>query len=217
MINLIRKDFALTFKMRSLIVFALYFFLLITLADNLNSDSRYILIITTIAYFLSSETFIYDDKTKSYYVINSLPIKRSDVVISKYLSIIVYIIVAIISVGLAGAFISSTKLISGINLINLKVIKYVILSSFIIMAINFPIYFKYGFRQAKLLNFIIYFTFFTLINAAQSILSLEAVESFITFMAKNSTVINSLSLVMVLIFTIISMLISIKIYDKKDM
>lgn len=216
MINLIRKDFALTFKMRSLIAFVLYFFLLITLADNLNSDSRYILIITTIAYFLSSETFIYDDKTKSNYIINSLPIKRSDVVISKYLSIIVYIIVAIISVGLAGALISSTKLISGVNLINLEVIKYVILSSFIIMAINFPIYFKYGFRQAKLLNFIIYFTFFILINAAQSILSLEPVQSFVTFVEKNSTVINSLSLVIVLIFTIISMLISIKIYDKKD-
>jgi len=51
-------------------------------------------VITT--YFLITYALIYDDKNKSEIILNSLPLSRVDIVISKYISIFVFAAIGIV-------------------------------------------------------------------------------------------------------------------------
>ncbi|KOA21400.1 hypothetical protein CLHOM_00710 [Clostridium homopropionicum DSM 5847] len=216
MLNLIKKDFALTFNFKTLFIFTLYFIFLITIADALPSDNKYILTITTIAYFISTESFIYDDKTKGEYIINSLPLTRKEVVLSKYLSIGIYIIVALFFTSLLGGIIASLKIFSGLTFINLRVIKLVLIATIAMVSISFPLLFKYNYRKTKVINILLYLGFYTLINTASNIIGSDFVITYKAFLDDNLFKTKLICLLGIIFILIISITISLKFYENKD-
>ena len=86
----------------------------------------------------------YDEKNKSEIILNSLPLKRNDIVIAKYISTFAFSILGIIYsilIGFIGNFIGLSMFT---RLISLKDIVLVLTSVCILSSIFFPVYFKFG-------------------------------------------------------------------------
>lgn len=101
MFNLVMKDLKLSSKMS---IFGLLFPIFISLAglktgvSTLQVNIMYILAIFMITYFSVMYSNGYDQKNKVDIVINSFPINKKDVVRSKYLLLLIYVIMYSIAV-----------------------------------------------------------------------------------------------------------------------
>lgn len=215
MINLIKKDFAITFSKKNAAIFLAYCLFIITVMDTFSSDNIYILIINTIAYFLVSESFIYDERTKGEYIINSLPVKREEIVLSRYLSLIFYIFAATVFAAALGSL-TALMNIGNIGFINMNVIKKVFVSSILMISLVIPLFYKFGYRTIKILYLLIYMSFFSFITAIQDIVTLDFVKKIMVFMETNKGLIDILSTIILICLVIISAIISLQVYRKKD-
>ncbi|WP_236913693.1 ABC-2 transporter permease [Clostridium sp. Cult2] len=101
MFNLVMKDLKISSKMS---IFGLFFPIFISLAglktgaSTLQVNIMYILAIFMITYFSVMYSNGYDQKNKVDIVINSFPINKKDVVRSKYLLLLIYVIMYSIAV-----------------------------------------------------------------------------------------------------------------------
>lgn len=215
MLNLIKKDFAITFNKKTTAIFLVYCLFIITIMDTLSSDNIYILIITTIAYFLVSESFIYDEKTKGEYVINSLPVKRGEIVISRYFSLVVYILAATVFAAALGS-IAALIGIGNIGFINTTIVKKVFITNVMMTSLASPFFYKFGYRTVKIFYLLIYMSLFSLLTAIPDIITLNFVKKLMIFIEINKGLIDILSVIVLVFLIIISMLISLRVYEKKD-
>ncbi|QGU95744.1 hypothetical protein GOM49_12160 [Clostridium bovifaecis] len=215
MLNLIKKDFAITFNKKTAAIFLAYCLFIITIMDTLSSDNIYILIITTIAYFLASESFIYDEKTRGEYIINSLPVKREEVVISRYFSLLIYILAATVFAAVLGSIAALTN-IGNIRFINMNVVKKVLVSNIIMISLASPLFYKFGYKTIKIFYLLIYMSFFSLLTAIPEIITLNFVKKLIIFIEINRGLLSILSIVVLTCLVILSMVISLRVYERKD-
>lgn len=215
MINLIKKDLAIAFSNKNAAIFLAYCLFIITVIDTFSSDNIYILIISTIAYFLVSESFIYDERTKGEYIINSLPVKREEIVLSRYLSLIFYISAATVFAATIGAL-TALMNIGNIGFINMNVIKKVFVSSILMISLVIPLFYKFGYRTIKIIYLLIYMLFFSFITSFPNIITLNFVKDLMTFIQTNKCLINILSIIILIFLVIISITISLQVYRKKD-
>lgn len=215
MINLIKKDLAITFSKKNAAIFLAYCLFIITVIDTFSSDNIYILIISTIAYFLVSESFIYDERTKGEYIINSLPVKREEIVLSRYLSLIFYISAATVFAAAIGAL-TALMNIGNIRFINMNVIKKVFISNIVMISLILPLFYKFGYRTIKIIYLLIYMLFFSFITSFPNIITLNFVKDLMTFIQTNKCLINILSIIILIFLVIISITISLQVYRKKD-
>lgn len=215
MINLIKKDLAIAFSKKNAAIFLAYCLFIITVIDTFSSDNIYILIISTIAYFLVSENFIYDERTKGEYIINSLPVKREEIVLSRYLSLIFYISAATVFAATIGAL-TALMNIGNIGFINMNVIKKVFISNIVMISLILPLFYKFGYRTIKIIYLLIYMLFFSFITSFPNIITLNFVKDLMTFIQTNKCLINILSIIILIFLVIISITISLQVYRKKD-
>lgn len=215
MINLIKKDLAIAFSKKNAAIFLAYCLFIITVIDTFSSDNIYILIISTIAYFLVSESFIYDERTKGEYIINSLPVKREEIVLSRYLSLIFYISAATVFAAAIGAL-TALMNIGNIRFINMNVIKKVFISNIVMISLILPLFYKFGYRTIKIIYLLIYMLFFSFITSFPNIITLNFVKDLMTFIQTNKCLINILSIIILIFLVIISITISLQVYRKKD-
>ncbi|KYH30359.1 ABC-2 transporter permease [Clostridium colicanis] len=215
MINLIKKDLAIAFSKKNAAIFLAYCLFIITVIDTFSSDNIYILIISTIAYFLVSESFIYDERTKGEYIINSLPVKREEIVLSRYLSLIFYISAATVFAATIGAL-TALMNIGNIGFINMNVIKKVFISNIVMISLILPLFYKFGYRTIKIIYLLIYMLFFSFITSFPNIITLNFVKDLMTFIQTNKCLINILSIIILIFLVIISITISLQVYRKKD-
>lgn len=213
MFNLIRKDLILGINKRVLGIFIAYFLIIaMTSGETIASNSIYILVITTMTYFIVSSCFAFDDRLKGEYVINSLPIKRNKIVFSKYVSVIVYGGVACIATGVLGAILYNIGFARNLEYISLEVIIKSFYFIMIMCAINFPFNFLKGYRLGRIISFGTYFIFFALINV------IGGEDGFVVGkLIKPSLNMNYIFLILSITLFIISMIISMRIYNKKEL
>ena len=84
MLNLIKKDFILTFSTKSsLFLIALYIPLMNLIMGGEKAETIISIMIISLIYILTIIPLSYDKRGKSNILIQSLPVKRKDVVISK--------------------------------------------------------------------------------------------------------------------------------------
>lgn len=177
--------------------------------------------IVAVTYMLISTASAYDDKNKCDVVLNSLPIARWEIVVSKYLSIFVYAAIGII------AYIITAFIITGFN-IPLKVysltFEALIGGLFAIVLLNgiyLPVYFRFGYVKAKMVNFILFFVFFFGVMAGANFLKenqdTPIIKALVTFLMSGTDVQIALAIIslMILIF-LISCLLSIKFYKNRE-
>ncbi|MBU3111199.1 ABC-2 transporter permease [Clostridium lacusfryxellense] len=221
MMNLIIKDILIQKKM---LVYSLLYtiFAALTLSSMGPSGlALYVLSPTVTTYLFITTAVTYDDKNKSQIVLISLPIKRDDIVFSKYISTFVFgafgIIYSIL-IGFIGKIIGLPMFTRSISLLDI-----VLVLSFICIfsSIFFPVYFKFGDAKMKIFTFIIFMAIFFVPSLAFDYITSNPdnilVHKLNYFINNTSSLTqNSLALMVGLIFLLISLMISIRIYNNKE-
>ena len=157
MLNLIIKDILVQKKS---ILFALgYCFFLVFAFQSLEQAAPIVANIAVV-YILLLNSFAYEDKNKSEIMLNSLPISRSDIVLAKYLSIFIYMGLAILSYMSSCLFVKALGIPIKVVLLNLEGITAAFLFVSLMSSIYLPIIFKFGYIKAKLFNLAMFLLFF---------------------------------------------------------
>ena len=217
MFNLVIKDIVIQKKNVLFAFFYTIFFSITFSSCKPIGLGLYVLAPIVVSYMFISNAAGYDDKNKCELVLNSLPIKRADIVISKYISIFVYIFISIIYSILIG-FIGKT---TGLSMYNISIssldIISVLISICIFSSIFFPVYFKFGIIKIQVLILIslmvIFFLAETTISYAIKNPNNVLVQKLIN---TSSLTLKFSALIIGLIILLSSIMISIRIYNNKD-
>ena len=219
MFNLMRKDFLVLKKTK-----ALYMLLALAIFSGimLQSVTYYFLWgMVMSVYFYVVYTGAYDNKYDSEKIFNSLPIDKGNIVLSKYLSAVACLLIAI-AVSFATTII--IKLLTGSAIIlNIAQIGTTLLLTGVYLSVYFPIYFKVGYmnsRWANIAGLIFMFSFSSIIsNNSPEVQSFFAkyLGFFVNAIGGNSGVDKGIVIVAVaLVMLIASTLISLRIYSNKE-
>ena len=160
MLNLLKKDYLLL--KRNLWIMILYSFMMFFIFSrtDMNAQMIYVMGITMISYLLVMYSTAYDNMNKSDTLLNSLPLKRRDIVAERYMSLFVFIAMSSILMALSGLAMRLTGFFPDIRPISLFDFVIATWSICLVVFLYLPVYFKVGYLKAKLVNFAIFFAVF---------------------------------------------------------
>lgn len=162
MLNLIRKDFLVTYSNK----FAFYMLLLLIplllfFIDNFDSNTSFMYSVLTFVFISTRTPFAYDMKDKPHLFIQSLPVTKTDIVISKYISIFVNFLIGSIFTTLYISFLSLFNLLD-ISVLKFSTVIFTLSVSIFLVSISLPAEFMFTPKMSNLINIIIYVTFLNL-------------------------------------------------------
>lgn len=161
MLNLLLKDLWLLRK--NAWVPVLYSFMIFFLFGRTDSSQMiYVMGINMIAYLMIMYSTAYDDMNKSDVMLNSLPLRRKDIVTERYLSLFVFVLMTALLMAASGVVMTFLKVFDGVRLITFSDVAIAACSISLIVFLYLPVYFKLGYVKAKLFNFAIFFAVFLL-------------------------------------------------------
>jgi len=163
MFNLLIKDIIVQKKTFWYLLFYIPVLLLVLSSTTMAADIATALYATCtcfIGYLLIAGACSYDEQNRSEVFLDSLPIRRKDIVLSKYLSIFVYAVIGLA----AGIVIVMINNIFGLG----EIVRYpagkdmlgALCGIVIIGATYYPLYFKFGGIKTRLLNVIVILAIF---------------------------------------------------------
>lgn len=221
MFNLIVKDILI--QKKTLLYALLYtVFLSITFSSLKPSGvGLYILAPIITAYMFINFAASFDEKNNSEIILNSLPLKRDDIVIAKYISIFIFAIIGIIYSMLIGFIGKATGLPMYTVSISFLNIVIIFSSVCIVSSIFFPMYFKFGYTKSIIFNTILFMVIFFLpilaIDYSGSNPNNIFVQKINYFISTTSSFTqNSLAIIVGLIIFLLSLMFSLKIYNNKE-
>ncbi|NLJ79298.1 MAG: ABC-2 transporter permease [Tissierellia bacterium] len=211
MLRIINKDLRLMLAsnmQKGLMLFIVPLLLIIIEAQHM--DWMYFVILISMTYILIMTPFSLDISNKTIGMINSLPISRREIVVYRYLSIFIYILISIIYSGIYLGIINKIGLLN-VDYFNPSMIAKAIPYTMIISSIMFPANFKFEARIAQMVNAFLYSgTIVLAFNLAQT--SVEIPTNIITRILE-----GPISILIAAIFYTLSMLLSIRIYENRDL
>ncbi|WP_041718960.1 ABC-2 transporter permease [Alkaliphilus oremlandii] len=161
MFNLIRKEFMIQKKYLWYYVFYGIFMLLVfSVSSNESSKSAYILAGVSVVYMFIQYSCAIEDKNNSEKVFNSLPISREAIVLSKYAAVMVFAILDIVLLSAISYIVARTGFM-GIQAIGIIDVITILFTISILTGAYLPIYFKFGYIKAKILNIVLFLGFFS--------------------------------------------------------
>ncbi|MEJ9407074.1 ABC-2 transporter permease [Schinkia azotoformans] len=212
--HLIKKDILIQ-KRNLLMACILIAFFIFTLS-NIGMAGLSISILA-VSYTLALGVSQIEDKNKSDLMLVSLPIKKSKIVLSKYISVYVFVLYAILVNYIFSFIIKIFELPIKFEWFTVDGILGAIISVTIFTSISLPLIFKWGYTKAKLPNYIIFFLF--VIGAMSVISNLDYYSTTRIFeffgQLSNSEMIVLILIPLVLIVTI-SYLLSLVFYSKRE-
>lgn len=207
MLNLIRKDLLLNFSSKQSVIFLILFFPFMLLVLETNSTNIYSLMILSYGYVLNNMPFKYEVINKTHMLIQSLPIKKRDVVLSKYISIFINYFLGVILVGIYFGIISVFRIKIGEGL-SISLIWQTLIIFIFITSISLPAYFRLPPRLGNIVNVMIYIIIINIFVIGSS-------DNIDILTALNGQRFN-LPIITPIVY-LISMLISIGLYETKDL
>lgn len=159
----------------------------------------------------------YDEKNKSDIILNSFPTNRSDIIISKYICLLIYFVVAafiVTSIPMIADFVFKKN----ICLFRAREIIIFFLCGITICSILIPLYYKFGYVNMKYVSLIFYLLIFS-IPTIISKLEYQGKINIVSLVAKignDSVSMNMLLICIGLIIMFVSMFITIFIYKRKE-
>ena len=209
MFMLIKKELTanVRYMLLSIAVFILYLFIF-----SANGPAIFMMCLVFTFYALSTTNLVLDERYKIELLLSTLPIRRRDIVLSKYALIVVIFIGCFILYTLL--FFITTSLgyykIPPLTLVSAS-IGFLILSLF--NGIMLPLAYKFSAQATRYVTFILFFAVFFFSNFLGSI----NLTSFTGFLNSLSETQFSLLLILIaIILNIISYTISISVLSKKD-
>ena len=201
MLNLIKKDLILSIRnVVSWLLIVTLIPLLLILLDLMNSPGIVARVIYLVTHILILGSFDYETKNKPHTFINSLPIKRKEIVVSKYLLLFINFIVATVIIY---AYLSLGNLFGARTMegFNISAILSAFFMSMISIAIILPIYFMAHIRVASgIASGIFIFTF----NLMEEIVGSKIFG-------------KSYMVLIIIIAFLVSMYLSMVLYENKDL
>ncbi|EOO16994.1 ABC transporter permease [Bacillus cereus HuA3-9] len=194
--QLILKDFIIQWKFLIwYILYPVFFYMALTDTENL-----FIIMSVIITIGATVKTFEADSKNESEVIVNSLPILRKQIVYTKY---IVAIIILFISVTI-GCFTMGMK--NGVNLFEFIETTMVASISFILVYLSFvlPISFWLGYKKTIFITIVIFMAPIVILETLFQI-NLEQIQLY-----------NSVLFVSSICMFIVSIFVSVKLYEKRE-
>lgn len=210
MLNLIYKDIVIQKKsLAACFLFVIVYNMLFLFSKENSRVMMSIGLPLIIQYLFLTDVFLFDDRNKSYLILNSLPIGRRNIVISRYVSVFVFFIATI-----SFQFILST-------LINRRIIMktdYIVACFIIISVMNatcLPLYFKFGYAKLKYILIIIFFLVCFVAPYVGTKVNVTKILS--VFKGISYTGLCAISIFCAIALIIVSLIISIIIYNNKEL
>lgn len=218
MLNLILKD--LLVQKKSILFALCYCFFLVFAFQSLEGAAP-VAATTAIVYLLTQYSFAYEDKNKSEIMLNSLPISRKDIVLAKYLSIFLYIGLAMVAYMFATLIVMAIKIPIKVQFISLQGITITLFLVSLMASLYLPIIFKFGYLKAKMFNMVMFLLFFFIpmgvVSFYQNSEYTSSIDNILTGMATWSDwQIASLIVGISLLMMALSYYISVTIYNKRE-
>lgn len=211
MLGLIKKDL---FLLKSNLVY----FLVIALVYSFmivggSFDGSFIMILPFIAVVMFLSTFSYDgfNKWDSYAI--TLPVDRKEIVMGKYISAIIIIILS----SIIGLFIYCLISLLPNQIYDIEYVleEYIgaIFSIIIVISIMFPLIFKFGIEKARILLFVCVFGFIIILELISNYVDFDNLFEVVNILDKWWFIVIPL---IAILFLLISYFISYRIYSKKE-
>lgn len=221
MINLILKDILI--QKKTLWFAALYsIFVFFAFSAPMFSQGLYIMGAVAISYIFILTAVAYDDKNNSDVILNSLPLKRSSIIMAKYLSIIVFVALSVGIVGIIGMAIRTFGILPiSPRLISITDFLGTLISIGILCSLYLPLYYKFGSIRVRIFNIFLFLAVFFIPSYLGEMAAKNQPNEFVLGILtglKNfpDWLIWLVSSAFTLVTMLISMFISIQIYKRKD-
>ncbi|ACQ52179.1 ABC-2 transporter permease [Clostridium botulinum] len=214
MLNLIKKDLIIikSYIIKVLAILALYIFIF----DKMDKQGIYILSIYLIVYIFIAVSFSYGEVVKEDYMLKSLPVKKKEVVLAKYTSVIIYFIASLILMYIISFIVHILNFKDIIQSPQISTIFFSLSIIFISMAVQLPIYFKLNYSKGRILNAVIYFFIFSMLYMIYDNNHLNNYKT--TYNIGNNIYEKFIliSTIISIILFIVSAILSLRIYEKKE-
>ena len=222
MFNLIRKDILIQKKTLAYLGF---YVVLFTLAFQNIADDAFPAIAVAISYQMVAAACSHEDKAGSDIIWNSMPVSRNKIVLSKYLSIFVYTLLASLGYMAFAALLHLVRLPVKISPITASGLTGSIIAVALMNGLYFPVYFKLGFMKARVASFVLFFALFfgvtfgitslsEAMKSSQGNTTLRAVAS--TLQGASDLQITFGLIGLALVFLLISYGLSVKFYNNRE-
>jgi ABC-2 type transport system permease protein len=209
MLHLIKKE--LTANVRYMLIgilgFIVYMFIVAT-----TGPGPFMICIVFCFYTISSTNLILDERYKIELLLSTLPIKRRDIVLSKFLMIIVIFVGCFVLYSLL-AFVSRTLGYDKVPPLNRLSASIGLMTISLFNGVTLPLAYKFGAQATRYVSFILFFGVFFLSGFIGK-LDLSAVGGFLQNLSELQ--LSLLIVVLAVIINVVSYMFSESIYAKKD-
>lgn len=161
MFNLLVKDILIQKKMVLISPFYALFFLLVFRQPPM-SEALYIMSTIAIVYILTMYASAYDDKNRSEVLLNSLPVKRRDIVLAKYLSIFLYTGIGLAASVLIAFIAAAAGFAASVRPVNMGDVAGSLAAAVFLNAVYYPLYFRFGSIKVRIINMFLFLAIFFL-------------------------------------------------------
>lgn len=211
MLALIKKDLQIIFSSKRFILFLIAYipFMLMLLGDS-QGKFIFLVIIITYVYMVTTMPFNYEITASPHIFIQSLPVKKRDIVISKYILLFINFITSTV-LATGGLTIIRKIGFSQGEYFNIDMLKLALPISMIMLSFSLPAFFRLSPKMANMCNMLIY-----ILTMNSYLLN----EGFLEKIFKNPSLgqYNAFNFTLVaIIIMLISMSISIWLYKNRDL
>lgn len=220
MISLILKDF-LVQKKSFIFVLVYSFFMIFMFRMPPFSEVIYIMGSMAIVYILGVGANSYDFKNNAEIIFNSLPVPKRNIVMAKYVGVWIFAAIGLVIMGFVGAMVKGGGSPIPIRFINSIDIIATFVTMVIINSLYYPFYFKFGYNFTRVANIILFLLIFflpsNLIRYVKTNDNSLLIQSLLGLI-KNTPgwMIGGGAVAVALAVMLVSLLISIKIYENKE-
>ena len=220
MLNLLRKDILVQ---KHTIWFALGYsiFIFFAFSNKTFAPFVYIMGAVAISYVLILSAVQSELKNNSDLVLLSLPVKRQEVVAAKYLAILVFILLSLITMGIIGLIFMQSPLPFPTRLINWQDAAITLVSVILMTSIYLPAYYKLGGKWLQVINIVLFMIIFfapsTIVGYLNAHQQDQGVQWLVQTVVQNPYLASWLGIICVAGLMLISFLISLNIYRKQDL
>jgi hypothetical protein len=207
---LIKKELTANIKY---VLMGLAFFILYAFIFASNKNGLFMLCFIIFFYSLSATNLVLDERYKIQLLLTTLPIRRKDAVLSKYLLIPILFVVSFILYTLI--FFGSEALGYGrIPVLDFQSAMMGLFAVSVFNAVMLPLCYKFGAESTRYVSFVIFFVFFFL----SSLLGESDLSHTLDFFSRLSDVQTGLLLLGgTVVVNVVSYLFTYPIYEKKDL
>lgn len=161
---LVLKDLLLQKKYLTVMILYLLFASFFITMNGKGTEFSFPFFAFPLIYLLGTTSMAHDETAYRYLAI--LPVKRWKIVAVKYLTVCLYFFLIMTFYGLVGVILNLLPFLPGFPPITLESLFLVFAGTLFFFGVNYPVLFWFGSIKARWINFILFFLFFFLMNAA---------------------------------------------------